>query len=224
MPRPRTRPETRSTRAVGLGRGGVQGELAGLLQPARLLVHLPGLLRAPRGGGDRVVVLPGHGFGDATTAPLRGYLAVLGHDVHGWGLGRNDRDARSLVGPLAERLERLAADGDGGPVALIGQSLGGFVAREVARHRPDLVARIVTLGTPLYPPASRRPIEAPVTAVWSDADRVVPPGWSIDRDPAVEHVEVGSTHFAMGLDPDVWRIVADRLAPPAGGDGTPASP
>lgn len=195
-------------------RNGVGGELAGLVQPVRLLVGLPGLLRAPRGGG-RVVVLPGRGFGDATTAPLRGYLRLLGHDVHGWGQGRNDRDARTLVAPVVEHLEALAGrpDADAAPAALVGQSLGGHVAREVARRRPDLVRLVVTLGTPRYAATSGRPLVTPVTALWSAADRVVPPGWAVDEaDGSTEHVEVRSTHFAMGFDPDVWRVVAERLA------------
>lgn len=206
-------PATRSTRSVGLDRGRATRELAGLVQPLRLVGRLPGLRRRSLRGRTPVVVLPGHRFGDGSTAPLRTYLGSLGHDVSGWGLGSNDRDARTMVAPMVAELERLAGDRpDGGPAALVGQSLGGYLAREVARARPDLVRRVVTLGSPLYGPTSSRRIEVPITAVWSERDAVVPPGWAIDRDPAVEHVEVGSTHFAMGVDPDVWQVVAERLA------------
>lgn len=205
--------DRRRTRHPGLDRSGATQELAGLVQPFRLLGRLPGLRRRPLRGRSPVVVLPGHRFGDGSTAPLRAYLRSLGHDVHGWGLGTNDRDARTLVGPMVDELERRAGERTGGgPAALVGQSLGGYLAREVARQRPDLVRRVVTLGSPLYGPTSRRRIEVPVTALWSERDAVVPPAWAIDEDPAVEHVEVGSTHFAMGVDPDVWRVVAERLA------------
>ncbi|QXC62206.1 hypothetical protein KSP35_05190 [Aquihabitans sp. G128] len=197
---------------IGLGPGGASGELAGLVQPFRLLARTRRLHGAPRGHGSRVVVLPGHNFGDGTTAVLRRYLAGRGHDVSGWGLGRNDHDARTMVQPMIAELDRRVDEGATGRAALVGQSLGGFLAREVARHRPDLVSRVITLGSPLYAPTSALPITVPITALWSRSDHVVPPGWTTDDGPTVELVEVRSTHFAMGFDPDVWLVVADRLA------------
>ena len=191
-------------------RPGPAGELAGVVQPLRLLVHLPLLLTADRGGRRPVVVMPGRSTGDATTLPLRAYLRTLGHRPHGWGLGTNDGDVDRLL-PLA--VDAVAARAEaGGPIALVGQSLGGFVAREVARSRPDLVDRVVTLGTPIFARRSPGEITCPVTAIWSPADRIVGPSRSVDRRPGTDNVEVGSTHFAMGLDPDVWRIVARALA------------
>jgi pimeloyl-ACP methyl ester carboxylesterase len=188
-------------------------ELAGVVQPLRLVLHLPRLV--PRRGGPGrdvpVLVVPGRRQGDASTLPLRGYLAAQGFDVRSWRLGRHDRHASATVPDL---VDRLVADEErgGGPVALVGQSLGGFVAREVARVRPDLVDQVITIGSPLFAPLAPLPIEVPITALWSANDQVVPPARAIDPEPAVDHVEVRSTHFAQGLDPDVWRTVADRLA------------
>jgi pimeloyl-ACP methyl ester carboxylesterase len=201
---------------IGLSGSGAAKELVGILQPVRLLLRLPWLVprRSGPGRAVRVVVVPGRNQADATTLPLRAYLAAQGFRAGGWGLGRHVGLARDNVPRLVERLE---ADqrGDPGPVALVGQSLGGYVAREVARLRPDLVSQVITLGTPLFGPLAPLPLERPVLALWSRRDQVVPPLRAIDPEPSVDHLEVGSTHFAMGLDPDVWRAVADRLA--AGG-------
>lgn len=58
----------------------------------------------------------------------------------------------------------------------------------------------------------RVPIETPITAIWSRNDGIVAPEACIDRDsPDVEHIEVTSTHLGMGVDPDVWIVVADRV-------------
>jgi pimeloyl-ACP methyl ester carboxylesterase len=111
------------------------------------------------------------------------------------------------------------AEAAGRPVALVGQSMGGTVAREVARVRPDLVDRLITLGTPLFRPRSNRPIRCPVTVLYSQVDRIVPPRWAIDDTPGVENIEISSTHFGMGIDPDVWRLVAERLQPVTASQG-----
>lgn len=196
LPRERTRP---------LG-----GELAGLVQIPRLLVHLGPLLVRRRVPARCVVVLPGRGTDDPTTLPLRLYLRALGHRVEGWHLGPNHGRVDELL-PLARARVRRSADDHGAPVTLVGQSLGGYIAREVARSEPHAVDRLVTLGAPIFARRSPGAIRCPVTAIYSDADQVVPAARAIDRDPATTNVEVRSTHFSMGIDPDVWRVVADTL-------------
>lgn len=185
-------------------------ELGGLVQIPRLAWHTPALLGGPRGAGRRVIVLPGRNTGDLTTLPLRSYLRFLGHRPEGWGLGENHGRVDELLEPLVARVQQAAIE-DGGSIALVGQSMGGFIAREVARLTPDDVACVVTLGSPIFAARSRRPIVAPVTAIYSRTDQVVSTGRSIDTDPATVNVEVHSPHFTMGLDPDVWRIVAAAL-------------
>src|SRR3954451_14652269 len=147
----------------------VRGEWAAVTQVPRLFVRGPQLLARRRGAGT-VIVLPGRGVNDASTVPLRSYLRALGYRVHGWGIGITTGDVPRLSTKLVPLLERTAA-GAHGPVALVGQSMGGTVARELAREHPDLVAHLVTLGTPLFPPHSSRPIRCPVTAIYSKADR-----------------------------------------------------
>ncbi len=175
--------------------------------------------------------------------PIRSYLASRGHQVSGWGLGRHGRDPRTTTERFTPLLESIVeADG---PAALVGWSLGGVVARETARMRPDLVSHVVTYGTPLggprftsasglYSPdellaiereiadAQTEPINVPVTAIYSKQDGVVDWRTCVDRTtPHAVNVEVGSTHLGMGLDPDVWLTVAgaiDRPSGPAGHD------
>jgi pimeloyl-ACP methyl ester carboxylesterase len=205
---------------------------------ARGLLHLPHTLRAPRGGGHPVLLLPGFAASDRSMAAMRLFLRRLGWRARGWGLGVNRGDAPALLPRVIEVIDR-SAQRFGGPVRLVGWSMGGFLAREVARDRPDLIAQVVTMGTPVVGGpkytslanyfrrlgydidaiaaecASRATcaIAAPITAIYSRRDGVVAWQACIDREsPRVEHVEVESTHTGLGFDPRVWRIVADRLA------------
>lgn len=208
MPEPSPRrPNARAARDAALG------ELAAVWQGPRLALQAPWLLAQRRGGGRPVLVLPGRSVGDASTAALRSYLSALGYRCRGWGLGINHGDVGGLLAAFVPVLEKMATDADG-PVALVGQSMGGAVAREAARAHPELVSQVITLGTPLLAPRTSRPITRPVTALYSKVDRIVPPKWAVDRTAGVDNVEVSSTHFGMGFDPDVWRIVADRLSQP----------
>jgi pimeloyl-ACP methyl ester carboxylesterase len=186
------------------------------------------------------MVLPGFATGDSATALLRGYLSFLGHDVHPWGLGRNDGQVRRLLPVLVSRVGALHRT-TGRPVRLVGWSLGGYLAREISRDVPGDVERVVTLGAPVvggpkYTLAGRAylrrgvdldaieaavaaredvPLTRPVSAIYSRRDRVV--AWQAcvdERNACVEHVEVSSTHLGLALSPDVFLLVAQRLAGP----------
>lgn len=215
----------------------VAGELTAGLAAGRLLGAAPRLAGAPRGDGSTVIDVPGWRAPEVSGAPLRGYLRWLGYDARGWGFGTNtgrpERDTDRLAESVLEIVEETGA-----PVALVGWSLGGVIAREVARRHPDAVRRVVTYGTPVvggpsftavassYPPEVRaraaavterldadRPIRVPLTAVYSRRDGIVAWQACIDHvSPDVEHVEVGSSHLGLGLDPDVWSVVARRLS------------
>jgi hypothetical protein len=202
----------------------------------RLPMHTPALLRAPRGDGGPVLLVPGLGATDASLLPLRRFLERLGHDPHGLQLGRMTADVRGTMPHVLARIRQLQQR-SGRKLAVVGQSIGGVLAREAAREEPALVRRIVTFGSPVvggpehtatsvyYTAAERErirarvaerarvPIVVPVTAIWSRNDGIVAPAACIDHaTPAVEHVEVTSSHLGMGFDPDVWMIVARRLA------------
>ena len=103
--------------------------------------------RLPRGDGHPVLVLPGLLADDVSTRTLRAVLRRLGYDVHGWGLGRNIGPTAACVTGMRDLLDHLA-DKHGKPVTLIGWSLGGIFARDLARRTPDSVRQVVTLGSP----------------------------------------------------------------------------
>lgn len=218
---------------------------AGVMREARVwadlaggIRHLPRALLAARGRNEPVLLLPGFAGGDGSTWMLRRFLRQIGWDARGWGLGTNGGDAAKLLERVIEVAERLV-QARRQPLHLVGWSMGGFLARELARDRADLVRQVVTLGTPVVggpkhtalagmfrsrgfdldaiaaecEARARRRILAPITAIYSRRDGVVAWQACIDRtNPHVEHVEVATTHFGLGFDFRVWRIVADRLA------------
>ncbi len=122
---------------------------------------------------------------------------------------------------------------------VVGWSLGGVLAREAARDYPETVRQVITMGSPLVGGpkytsmgalfkkrgvnldkieatiAAREstPIAVPVTSIYSKRDGIV--GWqaSIDKHTAdIEHIEVGATHLGLGISPDVFKILARKLA------------
>src|ERR1043166_7076037 len=117
--------------------------LSGLIREARVLIELPHLLlrfpflaRQPRGSGQPVLILPGYGAGDVSTALLQGYLTILGYRVRGWGKGRNRGEVPHLLPRVLKRVISLTRKTEQ-KARLIGWSFGGYLAREVARERPD---------------------------------------------------------------------------------------
>ena len=220
-------------------------------EPARALVDLVAS-RAPReapasGDGHRVIVYPGLGAGAWSTFRLRSTLADAGFDSVDWGFGLN----RGPRGSLPHWLDRLAAvveaesARDGRKLSLVGWSLGGIYAREIARVVPHAVRQVVTLGSPfgaeaeathagwLYrflsgsqPPQSRhylqelrRSLPVPSTSVFSKADGIVPWQGCLQKEgPLSENIEVpGVSHLGMGTHRAVLALVAERLAQPEGG-------
>jgi pimeloyl-ACP methyl ester carboxylesterase len=216
-------------------------ELRALGEFGSALALLPLLRRAPRGDGHPVLVLPGLLAGDATTQPLRAFLADRGYAVHGWGLGRN----LGLRPGFEERLKARLHDlhrASGRRVSLVGWSLGGVFAREIANALPAAVRSVVTLGSPLRgspkstnawrvyqlvsgqridDPALRRPKETPppvpTTSIYSRSDGIVAWRCSVERaGPQSESIEVIGSHLGLGVNPAVLHALADRLAQPEG--------
>jgi pimeloyl-ACP methyl ester carboxylesterase len=217
---------------------GLLREPLGALELPRLLLRARRLRAKPRGDREPVLVFPGYGAGDASTLVMRSYLGYLGYDARGWGLGRNDGNVPRLIERVVDLVARTVEQ-TGRPVRVIGWSLGGYLAREAARERPDDVARVVTLGSPVVGGpkyttvgvAYRRrgydldrieaavdareavPLRVPVTAIYSKRDGVVAWRACIDeKNVTVDHVEVTATHVGLGFSPDVYAIVADLLA------------
>ena len=215
-------------------------ELRAPLDWATILLRAPELLRAPRGDGRPVMLLPGYGTDERSMRPLGRYLEYLGYDVYDWGIGRNRGDVEGYIHRIGDRVRTLSADLDGAPITLVGWSLGGVVARETARLYEPHVQEVITLGTPIiggpkYTAAAQRFAESakldldefekevhernsigirqPVTSIYSKLDGVV--GWraSIDvYNEQARNIEVYSSHFGIGANGRVWRIIADVLA------------
>jgi len=108
----------------------------------------PLLQAAPRGDGHSVLVLPGLIADDSSTEILRHYLRGRGYDVHGWEQGRNLGPRRGVEEKMRDQLARLHAR-TGRKVSVVGWSLGGVYARLLARHAPQMVRNVITLGSPL---------------------------------------------------------------------------
>ena len=102
----------------------------------------------PKGDGHPVVVLPGFMATNTSTAPMRRLLCRLGYDARGWESGRNVLVNEGLIGKLERQLETLHEQ-TGQTISLVGWSLGGVLARELAKMNPDIIRIVVSLGSPI---------------------------------------------------------------------------
>ncbi len=202
----------------------------------------PLLMTAPRGDRHPVLVLPGFVTSDRSTGILRRYLEALGYTPYAWELGRNlgpkaiGREGEKLV----DRLDAIHAE-TGRKVSIIGWSLGGVMARQVARRRPDVVRQVISLGSPFTgdPRAtnvlrayetltgqrlsdadtqaqlaeSRSAPPVPSTAIYTKADGIV--SWRNCCEPddaTTDNIEVYGSHCGLGVNASVLYAIADRLA------------
>lgn len=198
------------------------------------------------GDGHPVVVYPGLGTGSMNTSQLRSFLTHSGFDARDWGGGVNighEGDFDDWLGGLVRDVRALQARHDGRKVSLVGWSLGGIFAREIARSAPDAVRCVVTLATPfgalgganhagtLYKLLNgdgaqigpeletrlRQSPPVPTTSLYSKSDGIVCWQGCIEKRSALtESVEVDASHLGMASHPEVLRIVANRLAQPEG--------
>ncbi len=200
-----------------------------------LPLALPLLSRLPRGDGHAVLVIPGLLASDASTIPMRILLRHLGYDVHGWGLGRNRGPRNGVNQGLRDKLSALRRR-SGRRVSLVGWSLGGIFARELARANPGDARLVVSLGSPLYGhPASATnawlayrlasgssevgpddwggaPPPVPTTSIYSRSDGIVHWRSSVERvGPRSENIVVESSHVGMGWNAAALYALADRL-------------
>ena len=204
----------------------------------------PLLQRAPLGDGHSVIVFPGLTTGDPATLPLRRYLETRNYQTHGWGQGLNLGPRHGVLEAAKRQLEETCQR-SGARVSLVGWSLGGVYARELAKEMPDRVRCVVTLGTPfsgphtstnawrIYQLASGRDVHretehynlpeappVPTSSIYSRTDGVVAWRGSIQapalHNPHTENIEVIASHFGICLNPSAWWVVADRLNQPQG--------
>jgi pimeloyl-ACP methyl ester carboxylesterase len=200
---------------------------------------LPLLSLAPTGDGHPVLVLPGLVASDTSTRPLRSFLRNRGYAVSGWRQGRNLGLREGVQGSMVDLVEQLN-DMHGRKISLIGWSLGGLYARQLAKMMPGRVRSVITLGSPfaghprstnawrIYEWASGRradevdprfggslaePPPVPTTAIFSRTDGVCAWQGCMETPTAKsESIEVESSHCGMGHHPVVVYAIADRLA------------
>ena len=211
-------------------------EAAALADKRRLVADFTMFRTRECAGQTPVMVIPGFLASDGSTAVLRSGLAAAGYDSFGWGLGINLGATPSRLDKLVELL-RGHVDAAGRPVSLVGWSLGGLYAREVAKLVPELVERVVTLGSPfsgnpranrvwrLYELINRHPVElppiasdlaskppVPTVAIWSANDGIVAPVCSRGKSHEVDHrMEVRCSHIGFTYERDSIDAVLDAL-------------
>ena len=134
-------------------------------------------------GRHKVIVVPGFFGNDLSTRPLRRVLAAAGYETHGWGMGFNWGARPDSLDKVEALVERIAS---GDKVTLIGWSVGGVFTREVAKRRPELVERVITLGSPvtgdprqnnfwrIYERISGYPVDKPPVPVRTEQKPPVP--------------------------------------------------
>jgi len=209
-----------------------------LADAAVLNALTPLLHRLPKTARKQsVMVIPGFLGDDRGNGPLIRFLRHLGYTASGWRQGRNLGPGSFTEDSLTAALAPLIEAGDG-QVNLVGHSLGGIYAREIARMRPENVKQVITLGSPfgkghqqashasrmyqrLNPQSDARddddslntPPPVPTTAIFTKADGVVnwrtSLQWGDDHD--VHNIRVAGSHIGLNLNAAVWFWIAKKL-------------
>jgi pimeloyl-ACP methyl ester carboxylesterase len=214
-------------------------EARSLLEFNASLLLSPLLMRAPKGDGHPVLALPGFLASDLSMAPMRRYLRLLGYDTYAWKMGRNLGGIASRRNALKSLLTEIHT-GTGRKVSIVGWSLGGIYARDLALRSPEMVRSVITLGSPfandvratnatrLYEALSGETVEhnseltqaiagdlpVPVTSIYSRTDGIVNWRTSLLRpSDTAENIEVHlASHIGLGVNAAALWAVADRLA------------
>ena len=196
-----------------------------------------GLASRVDGEGQGVIVIPGFLGTDGLNKPLVKFLNSRGFKAFGWMDGRNTGPKGKTIDKLTREVEfRFKSTGQ--KVSLVGHSLGGIYAREIAKKIPEQVQRIVTLGSPFSRPdndptmvnkvfrtinSKQRkaqtvrqlevPPEVPTSSVFSRADGVIQWRTAIQSNghDKTENIEVYGSHCGLSNNASVWFLLLDRL-------------
>lgn len=209
--------------------------------PMSRRVILAAARAAPEGDGHPVLLVPGFLRGDGYMKPLTRFLEARGYAVYGWRLGVNLGPTERALDGLERRLDAIVAR-EGRRVSLIGHSLGGAFARELAKARPEDVRQLIVLASPIRLPTASQleplyrmlarwhsphsqnlyarlsePPPVPVTALYTRSDGIVAWQSCLESSGAErENIEIKGAHSTMARSLAAWRIIADRLAQPEG--------
>lgn len=203
------------------------------------------LKNAPKGDGHTVMVLPGFMTSDPATTFLRKQLRKFGYNAQPWKLGvnlgpTNNRDIDTL---LHERVKELYLT-SGHRISLVGWSLGGVLAREVARNNPEMIRQVITLASPVGGSMEatslwdiyiklfgrninkealeermekvRHPVPGVAfTSIYTKQDGVI--AWQlaqVDETDLSQNIAVGASHLGIIFNPQALYAIADRLSMP----------
>jgi pimeloyl-ACP methyl ester carboxylesterase len=189
----------------------------------------------PAGVGHGVLVIPAFLTADAITGPLRAFLARCGYRAFGWELGTNWGPTPYILEALRRRLD-ACCDLAGGQVSVIGFSLGGLLARDLAHDRPRDIDHVVTVVSPFRLPTATpmeavlrvcapfysdhfeterlaRPLAMSSTAIYTRDDGVVPWESCCSEEPLGACFETRGAHTTTWRNPEVMRLIAQRLRP-----------
>ena len=216
---------------------GTLRELRAPLEGVNFIYRFSTLANAPRGDGRPIALAPGYLTGEVSLLPLTQFLRYLGYTVFPWGLGGNDGDVEHDIDRFGARVEELHKDLNGEKITLVGWSLGGTIAREVARQWEDCVSEVITLATPIVGgpkytalgqfyafhkgvdidwidqevhERNKLGLSQPVTSIYSKSDGIV--AWQACVDvynPQARNVAINTTHIGIGVSPVAWRLIAD---------------
>lgn len=209
-------------------------EMEGILQPWRLLGQYRSLTKKKIGNGERVILIPGWKSHDTIMFPVKQFLKKIGYAPEYWGLGINHGYVERYRDQLLAKLRQEDSDEK---IIVIGWSLGGTIARELAREMPERIASVITYGSPAFggprhtigdnfwdkketericqlieEEDANRPIQVPMSIIFTKNDSIV--SWSacIDtKSKNVKHYEVNSTHLSLGIDPSVWKVIVNHM-------------
>src|SRR3981189_3273803 len=221
------------------GLGLLLAEVGGIFEFNASLLRSPVLMRAPKGDGHPVLTLPGFLASDLSMAPMRRYLREIGHDTYAWKMGRTAGGVSRMRAALRDRLAEIHS-ATGRKISVVGWSLGGVYARDLALQAPDMVRYVMTLGSPfandiratnatrLYEALSGETVEdnselrnaiagdlpVPATSIYSRTDGIV--NWQtclLRPSDTAENIEVHlASHIGFGVNAAALWAVADRLA------------
>ena len=201
----------------------------------------PLLNTLPKGDGHPVLVLPGFLASSVSTWSLRLALRSSGYAVYDWRQGRNKGIHPETISRLLDRIDSIYQKHQR-KVSLVGWSLGGTYARELAKQCPDKIRTVISLGSPItgnpnasnlsrvYERVAGHTAESavidtdtsiappvPTTSIYSKTDGIVTWQCSIQQAQGhdrVENIEVESSHLGMVHNPSVFYLIADRLSQP----------
>lgn len=197
----------------------------------------------PRGHGKPVLLIPGFLAGDSSLSVMSGWLKRADYHSELPGITLNVRYSEVVMKTLTLRLVDLYA-WMGTKVVVIGHSRGGILAKVLSHRHPEMIERVVTLGSPIGDPYDIHPItmagvriahalnmvryartasvekrflrdlaaevKVPTTSIYSKTDGIV--HWEACLRPDVVAVEVHGSHVGLGVNPEVYQILARLLA------------